>query len=243
MRHAAAVVILAAAVAGAAPAHGTAAEQQTVTLTTRDGVLLTGTLYLPARTPAPGVVLLHMATRSRQDWEATGLAFAREGLAALAIDFRRSGTAPVGPDGTVPASGGFSDLVIDAEAARGYLAARPEVVATRLGMAGASLGANVAVLAASNDPSIRSLALLSASLDYRGLRIEQAITRYGGRPALLVASSEDPFALRTARTLVSAGEGARELRVLSEAGHGTVMIDRHPELIDALVDWFSRTLL
>jgi dienelactone hydrolase len=218
-----------------------AAEPQAVTFAASDGVQVSGTLFVPDRVPAAAVVLLPMAGRTRHDWDATGHALAKAGLVALAIDFRRSGLAAEGAEPGVPQS--WADLVADAEAARGYLAARPEAVATRLGMAGASLGANVAVMAASTDPSLRSLVLLSASLDYRGLRIEQAMKNFGGRPALLVASSEDPFALRTARTLVTAGEGARELRVLSEAGHGTVMLNRQPELVDAVVDWFLRTLL
>jgi hypothetical protein len=216
-------------------------DPQVVTFTARDGVLVTGSLFVPEQRPAPGVVLLHMATRNRHDWDATGRALAQAGIVTLAVDFRRSGTAAGSGDGTT--AGSFADLALDAEAARAYLAARPEVAATRLGMAGASLGANVAAIVASNDPSIRSLVLLSPALDYRGLRIEQPVTRYGDRPALLVASSEDPFALRTARTLVTAGNGPRELRVLSEAGHGTVMLARHPDLIDAVVDWFLRTLL
>ncbi len=213
-----------------------AAEPQSVSFAARDGVLVSGTLFLPDKVPAPGVVLLHMATRSHHDWDATCAALAKAGVAALAIDFRRSGTAS-------PDAGSWTDLVLDAEAARAYLAARPEIVPSRIGMAGASLGANVAVLAAVNDPAVRSLALLSASLDYRGLRIEQAVQKYGGRPALIVASAEDPYALRSARTLVTTGEGQRELRVLSEAGHGSVMLVRQPDLVDALVDWFLRTLL
>jgi dienelactone hydrolase len=216
-------------------------EIQPVTFTARDGVAVSGSLFLPAKQPAPGVVLLHMATRSRHDWDATAQQLANAGVAALAIDFRRGGTAATanGPDGPET----FADLTNDADAARAYLAARPEIVATRIGMAGASLGANVAALAASNDPTIRTLVLLSPSLDYRGLKIEQAMTRCRGRTALIVASSEDPYALRSARTLVGAGEGLWELRVLSDAGHGTVMLGRHPELIDAVVDWFLRTLL
>jgi dienelactone hydrolase len=219
---------------GAGPVR--AAEPQSVSFAARDGVLVSGTLFLPDKVPAPGVVLLHMATRTHHDWDATAEALATAGVAALAIDFRRGGTA-------TPETGAWTDLVLDAEAARAYLAARPEIVAGRIGMAGASLGANVAMLAAVNDPAVRSLALLSASLDYRGLRIEQATLKYGARPALIVASSEDPYALRSARTLVTTGEGQRELRVLSGAGHGTVMLARQPELAEALVDWFLRTLL
>jgi hypothetical protein len=35
----------------------------------------------------------------------------------------------------------------------------------------------------------------------------------------------------------------RELLILKEAGHGTLMLSRDPGLTGALVDWFRRTLL
>ena len=235
------VIVAMAACAPVAPVAAQDVEPQSVFFTASDGVQVSGALFLPERLPAPGVVLLHMATRSRRDWDATAVALAREGIAALAIDFRRSGGPAAGsrPED----AGSFGDLVRDAEAARAYLAARPEIAPFRIGMAGASIGANIAALEAANDPNVRSIALLSASLDYRGLRIEQAVMKFGGRPALIVASSEDPYALRSARALVTTGDGQRELRVLSGAGHGTVMLARQPELIDAVVDWFVRTLL
>lgn len=234
MRRSLAAAVTALAVVGAVGWRAdarSAADTQDVSFAARDGVMVAGTLYLPQHAPAPGVVLLHMAGRTRQDWDTAGQALADDGIVALAIGFR-----PL----TDETGGG---LVADAEAALAYLATRPEVAATRLGMAGASLGANVAALAAARDPRIRSLVLLSPSLEYRGLKIEPAMKTYTGRPALLVASSEDPYALRTARTLVGPGDGLLELRVLAEAGHGTVMLRRQPSLVDAVVDWFLRTLL
>jgi dienelactone hydrolase len=216
-----------------------AAEPQTVTFTTRDGVQITGSLFLPDKRPAPAVVLLHMMARSRQDWDAVAQKLVDAGVAALSIDFRRAGQPK--PD----AKGGddLTDLVLDAEAARAYLAARPEIVPGRIGIAGASVGANIAAIAGGNDASVRSLALLSPSLEYRNLRIEPALRKLGSRPALLVASSEDPYALRSARGMVSMGDGPRELRVLSDAGHGTIMLSRDPDLATVVVDWFVRTLL
>jgi dienelactone hydrolase len=215
-----------------------AAETQTVTFAARDGVQVSGVLHLPEKTPAPAVVFLNMFGRTHRDWDDATAKFVEAGIAVLAVDFRPS--ALPDPDA---AGSPYAALVMDAEAARAYLAARPDINPSRIGMAGASLGANVAVLAASNDPSVRSLALLSVSLDYRGLKLEQALKKFASRPALLVASSEDPFALRTARQAVTMGDGARELRVLSGAGHGTVMLAREPDLATALVDWFLRTLL
>ena len=73
-------------------------------------------------------------------------------------------------------------MVNDVKAARRHLAARPEVNHSRIGIAGASIGANLAVLAAVDDPTVTSLALLSPTLDYRGLRIEAALRKYGKRP-------------------------------------------------------------
>ena len=85
--------------------------------------------------------------------------------------------------------------------------------------------------------------LLSPSTDYRGLRIEGAVRKYGARPLLLVASDDDPYASRSARELQKAGTGTREIVVLSGAGHGTNMLARAPDLTRVLVDWFRRTLL
>jgi hypothetical protein len=39
------------------------------------------------------------------------------------------------------------------------------------------------------------------------------------------------------------GDGLRDLRLVTGAGHGTVMLTRQPDLVGLLVDWFRRTLL
>ncbi len=88
---------------------------------------------------------------------------------------------------------------------------------------------------------------MSPGIDYRGLRPEAAIRKYGERPALIVASQEDTYATGAARQLAVAGAGPglgiRDLRILSGAGHGAAMLARQPDLASALVDWFRRTLL
>ena len=233
------VGVLALLLAAESAALTTPAEPQAVTFTAKDGTAVSGSLFLPDRSPAPAVVLLHMMTRSRHDWDGAAQKFVEAGIAVLAIDFRRNGSPRTDKNG----SDDLTDLVLDAEAARAYLGARPEIAPGRIGMAGASVGASVAVLAAATDETLRSLALLSPSLEYRNLRIEAQIKKYGSRPALLVASSEDPYALRSARAMVSMGDGQRELRVLSGAGHGTNMLSHDPDLSAVLVDWFVRTLL
>jgi dienelactone hydrolase len=218
-----------------------AASPTTVSLKTEDGATILGTLYLPAR-PGPGVILVHMQTRSREDWLGVASRLADAGLTALAIDLRGHGASDPPPPGTDPQD--LSKMTLDLKAARAFLASRADVVQGRVGVAGASIGANLAILFASTDATVRSLALLSAGLDYRGLRAEAPMARLSRCAALLVVSDEDTYAANSARKLAQqAGPGTRELRVLSGAGHGTVMLGRQPDLAAALVDWFRRTLL
>jgi alpha-beta hydrolase superfamily lysophospholipase len=215
-----------------------AAASRTVSLRTDDGVALAATWYEAARQPAAAVILLHMLSRSRDDWQSVGHRLADAGIHALAVDFRGHGSSG-GGDG-----GDLARLTLDVGAARTFLAARPDAVRPNaIGIAGASLGANVAVLAAAGDAGIRSLALLSPSLDYRGLRTAAGMRTYGARAALLVAGTDDPYALRTVRELATLGGGPREVRTAAEGGHGTSMLVRDPDLPRALVDWFQRTLL
>jgi hypothetical protein len=97
-------------------------------------------------------------------------------------------------------------------------------------------------VAAAADPAVRSIALVSPSLDYRGVRIEQAMRTYGARPALLVASLQDPYAARSARELAHEAPGIRELRWSSVPAHGTLLLQRDADLIRSLVEWFQQTL-
>ncbi len=217
-----------------------AATPQDVSFRTDDGVTIAGTLYLPARS-GPGVILLHALSRTREDWHAVATRLADAGFVALAIDLRGHGASGPPPAGTDLQE--LTKMTADVKAARAFLASRREVEPNRIGFAGASIGANLAILFAANDPTVRSLVLLSPGLDYRGLRPEAAFKKYADRPALLIASLEDNYSANSARQLARSGPGVRDLRLLTGAGHGTAMISRQPDLAASLVDWFRRTLL
>ena len=172
-------------------------------------------MYVPSRRPAPAVILVHMLTRHRGDWHDFATRLAEAGIGALAIDLRGHGAPGSTPNGVTGTSQDLARSVRDVEAARRFLRSRPDLFTERVGMAGASIGANLALLAAQNDASVASLVMLSPGLDYRGLRSEAALGKYGSRPVLLVASEEDPYALRSARRLAESGPGIRELRTVS----------------------------
>jgi dienelactone hydrolase len=225
--------LLVAGLAGAAPS-------QEVSFRTDDGVTIAATLYLPARS-GPGVILLHALSRTKDDWQGAATRLADAGFVALAIDLRGHGTSGPLPEGTD--LGDLTRMLADVKAARAFLASRREAAPNRIGIAGASIGANLAILHAANDPTVRSLVLLSPGIDYRGLRPEAALKKYADRPALILVSQEDNYSTNSARQLARSGPGARDLRILSGAGHGTTMLARQPDLVASLIDWFRRTLL
>jgi dienelactone hydrolase len=238
MRLAGTAALLLATMAGLldpAPLHS---YSQRISLRAEDGTTLAATWHEPSSRPAPAVILVHMLGRSRRDWDEFGSRLAAAGIGALAIDLRGHGDSAQGP---AAEGSGYSVMVQDLAAAKRFLVTRSDVVPSRIGILGASIGANLAVLEGAADPTIASLALLSPSLDYRGLRIEAAAKKYANRPMLLVSSDDDAYARRSVADLQKTGT-PREVLQLSGAGHGTNMLRRSPELEYSLVDWFRRTL-
>ncbi len=205
-----------------------------VTFRAGDGRTLSGLLMEADQRPAPAVVLVPMLGRPKDDWQAIAQKLAEANITALAIDLPGT-SAPEDPKE-------LARWNEDIRAAVAYLVSRPEIRAGSIGVAGASLGGSLAVLEASSDPTVRSIALISPSLDYRGVRIEGAIRAYGARPAFLVASVHDPYAARSTRELAQDTEGRRDIRWSEVAAHGTVLLSRDPDLVRSLVEWFQGTL-
>jgi dienelactone hydrolase len=215
----------------AAPAY---AAGRGVSFRAEDGRAINALVFESSSRPAPAVVLIPMLGRPKDDWNAVAQRLADANIVALAIDL--PGQSDPGDSKVL---GRWS---ADVRAAVSYLTSRQDVRAGSIGVAGASLGANLAALAAADLQTVRSLALVSPSLDYRGVRIEAAMKQYGGRPAMLIASSHDPYAARTIRELAKDPPGTRETRFSEAAAHGTILLMRDPDLVRALVDWFQATL-
>ncbi len=207
-----------------------------VTLPSSDGTTLSGEFFEAAGRPSPGVVLVHMLSRNKGDWHALPDRIRDAGITALTIDLRGHGSS----------SGSASDLtamVRDVRAAAQWLASRPNVRPDAVAIVGASLGASLALLAATELPQVRAIGLLSPSLDYRGLRTDVALVkRLGARSMWLAASTEDALSLRTVRDFAAEPSGPREQYVATVAAHGTQLLDRDGDAARALVDWLRRSL-
>jgi pimeloyl-ACP methyl ester carboxylesterase len=221
--------------AGLARPSGGQAAEQVLALKAADGTTLAATLYDAPATPAPAVVLVHMLTRTRDDWRPFAQRLQAAGATALAVDLRGHGSS----SGSAAPSAAMG---LDVQAAVTYLTGRAHAAPTGVAIVGASFGATAALLAAAELPAVKGVALLSPSADYRGVRLDPAVRKYGGRPLLLVTSTEDPYALRTVRALTEQESPARQLRLSSVAAHGSHLL-RDPEIATSLVDWLRQTLL
>lgn len=200
--------VFAALLAASAPRCAAAARPVTLTV---EGQPVAALCWVPARSgaaKAPGVILLHMLGRSKEDWRGFGDLLERSGYAAIAMDLRGGGNA------------GERKLVGDARAAFEFLARQPEVDAARIGVVGASIGANGALLFALEEPRVRCAALLSPGLDYRGVSTVPGISKMT-RPVLLVASDDDEYSAESVRRLERLAPGPKAMKMYSHAGHGT----------------------
>jgi uncharacterized protein len=153
-----------------------------------DDVPVVGDLYLPADAgPHPAVVVGGPMTSVKE--QVTGVyacALATRGFAALALDHRH-----YGESGGVPRQYElWMRKVADLRGALDWLAARPDIDGSRLGLVGVCLGAGYAAWAAVDNPRVRALG---------------AVAGYYRDPAEL--SARDPAGFREK---VEAGRAARE---------------------------------
>jgi len=226
-------VIVAVAIA-ASPA---AAAGRAVTFTAADGASLAGMLYEASNRAGPGVVLVHMLGRSKDEWAAFAEKLQDAGASVLAFDLRGHG----GSSGNGSA---LPQMVADVRAAVEWMNARPGGRPGSIGLVGASLGANLAGIAAGDLAAVRAVAMLSPSLDYRGVRLDQTVMKkLGARPVWFAASTDDPYALRTVKDLAETEGPAREQRLSTSKAHGTALLAADADLSAELVDWLKRTLI
>jgi len=208
--------------------------EKKVTFKTTDGWTLTG-FYRPPKRGRPVAVCLHGLGANKGEWKDFSEALHKRGWGYLLYDARGHSESKMGPGGErdyqtfsrvrkssmTPTE--WEDMVLDADAAVKYLQKRG-IKTKRVGLVGASLGANIAITYAAKNKEINFVVLLSPGSDYQGVKSRTAITKYGDRPLILAASRQDMFSYRSTRMLMKwAGKGVSFLE--TETGHGVHLLD------------------
>jgi dipeptidyl aminopeptidase/acylaminoacyl peptidase len=158
-----------------APPSGAPYLAEDIRIATEAGHVLAGTLTLPTDValPLPAVVLIsgshaqnrdHVATNRRpinryRPFRQIADALSRRGVAVLRMDDRGVGCSGDGPLEQVAGP----ERADDTRAGLDFLRSRSDLDPQRLGLLGLSEGANIAVLIAAGDPSIKAIVTLAAT--------------------------------------------------------------------------------
>jgi alpha-beta hydrolase superfamily lysophospholipase len=208
-----------------------AAHAAGVSLQAADGVPIHATVIHP-ESSTRGAIFVHMEGRTGKDWAFLTERLAKNGLTSIAVDLRGHGQSS--------GERAHDAMAQDVQAAAAWLA---DNGVEDIACVGAEIGANLCLIAANEDPRIRSVAALSPRLNPSGLNAPKAMQSWGGS-ILAVASAEDAPGSKCVDLLAQiAGDDRAEVVVLSEEGVGTQMLSRSPSLEGTLVDWLSRTEL
>lgn len=201
-----------------------------MSLATKDGCTLKGTLTVPAPArkggKAPLVILAHQFRASRAGWGDLPERLHARGIATLALDLRghgeSEGPAKVTEDFMASAKAvGFDKIPGDLALAAAWARKQKGIDRRRVALAGSSVGAFSAVLAARDVRAVAVLALSPAGSGAWGEgaldQLKTAQTR--SRAATLVfASEQDKDALEAAKALTGLPGVAVSLRAGEEHG-------------------------
>ena len=239
-------------VTGGKPTTSTSSAPQAVTLTTSDGFTLAGTFVQASSSgKTPACLLVHQLGKDKSTYKSLQERLAAVGISSLAIDLRGHGESRTSTAGTVDYRS-FTDerqwiaMTADLEAGLAYLRNHDAVDKTRIGIVGASIGANLAVVVAADDrskgeePSITCLVLLSPGANYHGVKPHPRARELGRMPVLIVCGTRDSC-YKDAQSLSNAARGG-ELVSFSGGAHGTDLFEADPTILDDTVRWIQANI-
>jgi fermentation-respiration switch protein FrsA (DUF1100 family) len=204
-------------------------------------------------TPLPAVLLLHgFSSRKERMADSIGRALAARRVASLAIDLPLHGARNAGFEGIsfqnpVAVIQKWRRAVSEAHEGLAYLETHDSIDATRIGLAGYSLGAYLATAVAADDKLPRAIALaaggdLPSQMPFAPIVRTVAdprrdVRKLAGRPLLMMnGRSDQTIRPEQAKALFEAAAEPKELRWY-DGGHWPPQ-----SAIDAVADWLAATL-
>jgi alpha-beta hydrolase superfamily lysophospholipase len=218
-----------------------------ISFTTEDEVNIAGT-WSPAPTINCGALLLHMMPETRESWAYVQRAWAAKGVATLAIDFRGHGESVSGPNGERLDFRQFKDeehrsYIWDVIGALRWMRERG-IAYDRIYIVGASIGANIAIQALTEEPHLAGAVVLSPSRDYRGIKALVDVQNTLPHQSLYIISSEDdtPSYADSQKLFQEAPVTEKVFQPYKKAGHGTSMLKSDPTLVEKIPEWMLKNI-
>ncbi|MDP1694256.1 MAG: alpha/beta fold hydrolase [Candidatus Woesearchaeota archaeon] len=209
-----------------------------VSLLTEDQVKIAATYY--ETTSEKGILLVHMYGQTRQSWRDIALFFQENGYQMLAIDLRGHGQSLEKNKQRISYINfheqDFFDMLKDIQTAKKFL---QQQGASDINVIGASLGANLALIAAVHDHEITKVVALSPGLNYKGLKPQDAVKKIT-IPVMLITSEDDQYGAMSVRTLEGVMHNEREVKMFPKADHGIRMFQQQPQLKKEIIAFLEK---
>jgi pimeloyl-ACP methyl ester carboxylesterase len=187
------------------------------------------------------MILLHMMPATKESWSEVAEQFHQQGYDVVAIDLRGHGES----------SGDYTRFnetehrasIRDVEGARVWLMNHGVIPGT-ISIAGASIGANLALEFLVAHPESKAAVCISAGLNYQGIETLPLVRRLAvDQRVLFIVAKDDPRvkgAHEQTATLFDATAADKELKVFETGGHGTDIFKAHPESIKEAIGWIQK---
>jgi len=221
----------------------------TVKLVALDDAVIVGSLYEGGEEAVPGVLLLPMMGRTRADYEGLARELQSKGIACLAVDLRGHGESvkmlgenPRTLDYKQFGDSDFKGMLLDVKAAYDFMVEHPNIDADHIGIVGASIGANAALIYAAENGGVKALVLLSPGLNYRGLKTDDAVRNLQDLKLMLAAAEDDEYSAETVGTLNDGARVTTTLKLYPTGGHGTTLMSNRPELAADVIKFLQKNL-
>ncbi len=216
--------------------------QESVTFETSDGITISADWY-PAESAHRFALLLHMMPSTKESWEPLAAALQEAGIAVLAIDLRGHGESTQSAKGHLDYKAfedeDHHDSIRDVDAAVAWLKQRG-ASDSNVVVAGASIGANLAILYGSQHKETSAIVALSPGLDYHGVKTEAAVTGLAeNQKLMLVVASGDTYSFDSVSRLDELAATEHQTSRYQGTEHGTNLFETDPELISKIVAFVS----
>jgi len=221
-----------------------------VEIETSDGITIIGTMIrISGIEPRPACLLVHQLGSDRSAYNEFQKKLMEAGINSLAIDMRGHG------ESTQNGELDFEDFrneqwaecKNDIKAGLDFLRDAESVNPLSIGIVGASIGANLAVVEAADemieniDNTPACLVLLSPGADYHGIQPLHRAHDLEHIPVYIASAEEDRQSFRGSQSLSQAARGG-ELFSIPGSDHGTGLFDANPDFMAELIDWLSINL-
>ena len=215
---------------------------------TNDKIEISGSLQYPSgdeKSTYPVVILIHQGGSSRQEWIESSMPnkLLQNGFAILAYDVRMHGKSEK--------DGEFSDLFnnperapLDLLAALEFLEQDKNIDPNRIGILGASIGANLACVAVSSEKyHVKSAVSISAKTEaVQNLSgMEETISP---KNVFYIAAKNEQGGKRVewANELYALTTGMKKIEIDPGDKHGSYILRENENLKNEIIEWFNSSL-